>query len=84
MRIYFIVAGVFVLMLGLYLAYPNASLQDDTQMRILYLSLLLLLVGGGFTLGHTSRSANMRNAALWTVMIVGLALAYNLLAKISG
>lgn len=79
MRIYFLVLAVLGLLLALHYAYPGVALGDNTQMRIIYLCLLLMLVGSGFTLNRTPRSKNIRHAIIWAAIIGGLMLAYALL-----
>ena len=84
MRFYFLVLGLFAVVLALHFFFPGASQDGMDMMRIIYVSLLLLLVGSGVTLQRASRAENMRNAGLWLVIIAGLVLAYELLAKIGG
>lgn len=84
MRIYMIVLAIIGLLFALHFVYPEATLSSDAGMRVLYLSLLALLIGTGFTMQRSSRPQNIRNAGLWVAIIAGLAVAYELLAKISG
>jgi len=81
MRYYFLIVAVLGLLLLLHAAYPEAVTDGDAYMRMIYLSLLVLLIGSGFTLNRTSRSDNIRNAALWAAIIAGLALAYHILGE---
>jgi len=84
MNIYLIVFGVLCLLLGLHFVFPDATQGEGDMMRIIYLSMLLILIGSGLTLQRAERSKNIKNAGIWLVIICGLALGYELLAKIAG
>lgn len=84
MRVAYILLGILGLILALALLFPDAVRGEGARMHLLYVTLLLVLVASSITLKRTDYKRNARNAAIWAAIIIGLMLAYELLAKMSG
>jgi hypothetical protein len=76
MRIWLLIGFVGLLIIGLHEKYPHAVASFDERMRILYLLLFLLLVGGGWGLNRLSSPKAWQYAVIWLAIIMALVLVY--------
>ncbi len=82
MRFGIILAGILALVLLLKWQFPYAAAAPDQWLRVLYLGLLLVLIGGSWTMRRANVGQSARYALIWFGIVMALVLAYSFRAEL--